>query len=313
VIFDEISRCRPEVQNKLFPIVHERKVQGLALESLEHRWAAMNPPPTDGAVDGWIGSEPLDAALADRFAFIVRMPAWSEFSIDDRRGVIAAGEAPLNALECAAFARRVEGGACGTRGLRDLVGRSDHGLRSHRRRSPRDRRVPLSPRRANYLRRNILAVHAVFASAGKSWDPSEATFLALASSMPRHAEGREVPVTKLKTAHREALKIATLDPLDPLRVVFATAEPLRRLEAACGASWASRPGEFSNVVIDVLAELHPGARDAAAAFIVEGAPRSPERDGRLASGGDVPPPRRDPKARGTRAVRRRRVGRRGVG
>jgi MoxR-like ATPase len=27
VIFDEISRCRPEVQNKLFPIIHERKVQ----------------------------------------------------------------------------------------------------------------------------------------------------------------------------------------------------------------------------------------------------------------------------------------------
>jgi MoxR-like ATPase len=25
VIFDEISRCRPDIQNKLFPIIHERK------------------------------------------------------------------------------------------------------------------------------------------------------------------------------------------------------------------------------------------------------------------------------------------------
>ena len=32
VIFDEISRCRPEIQNKLFSIIHERKVQGIALD-----------------------------------------------------------------------------------------------------------------------------------------------------------------------------------------------------------------------------------------------------------------------------------------
>ena len=43
VIFDEISRCRPEIQNKLFPIIHERKVQGIPLDGLRYRWAAMNP------------------------------------------------------------------------------------------------------------------------------------------------------------------------------------------------------------------------------------------------------------------------------
>lgn len=269
VIFDEISRCRPEVQNKLFPIVHERKVQGLPLESLEHRWAAMNPPCVDGGEDGWSGSEPLDAALADRFAFVVRMPAWSTFSIDERRAVIAAEERPLGSLECSAFARRIEGiraalGACETawgtaitdyvRIVVDLLATSE---------------IDLSPRRANYLRRNILAVHAVFASAGVTWDPSEATLLALAASIPQQAQGRDVPVMKLKTAHREAMKIATLDPADPLRLVLATTDPLRRLEVACGASWDSRATEFSNVVIDALAELRPGARDAAAAYIVE--------------------------------------------
>ena len=34
VIFDEISRCRPDIQNKLFPIIHERRAQGLLLEGL---------------------------------------------------------------------------------------------------------------------------------------------------------------------------------------------------------------------------------------------------------------------------------------
>ncbi len=34
VIFDEISRCRPDAQNKLFSVIHERRVQGLPLDGL---------------------------------------------------------------------------------------------------------------------------------------------------------------------------------------------------------------------------------------------------------------------------------------
>ena len=50
VFIDEISRARLDVQNRLFPIIHEKRVQGIALEALEHRWAAMNPPmPRDAA------------------------------------------------------------------------------------------------------------------------------------------------------------------------------------------------------------------------------------------------------------------------
>ena len=60
VIFDEISRCRPDIQNKLFPIIHERKVQGLPLVGLQYRWAAMNPPDRDEEDSGYLGSEPLD-------------------------------------------------------------------------------------------------------------------------------------------------------------------------------------------------------------------------------------------------------------
>jgi MoxR-like ATPase len=44
IFLDEISRCRPEVQNKLFSIVHERRAMGIALDGLRYRWAAMNPP-----------------------------------------------------------------------------------------------------------------------------------------------------------------------------------------------------------------------------------------------------------------------------
>jgi MoxR-like ATPase len=90
VIFDEISRCRPDIQNKLFPIIHERKVQGLLLEGLRYRWAAMNPPPHDDHENGYLGSEPLDTALADRFAFVVDMPRWTSLSEMEQMAVIQA-------------------------------------------------------------------------------------------------------------------------------------------------------------------------------------------------------------------------------
>jgi MoxR-like ATPase len=44
VFLDEISRCRVDLQNKLFPIIHDRHVQGQLLEDLVYRWSAMNPP-----------------------------------------------------------------------------------------------------------------------------------------------------------------------------------------------------------------------------------------------------------------------------
>src|SRR5207249_3762906 len=80
--FDEIARCRPDMQNKLFPIIHEKRVQGIALEKLVYRWSAMNPPPDEDNGDEifYRGSEPIDPALADRFAFIIEMPSWDRFS-----------------------------------------------------------------------------------------------------------------------------------------------------------------------------------------------------------------------------------------
>ncbi len=90
VIFDEISRCRPDIQNKLFPIIHERRAQGLLLESLRYRLAAMNPPSTDDSDSGYLGCEPLDPALADRFAYVVRMPDWEALSaVEQLRGIRA--------------------------------------------------------------------------------------------------------------------------------------------------------------------------------------------------------------------------------
>jgi MoxR-like ATPase len=92
IFIDEISRARPDIQNRLFPIIHERRVQGMLLAKLRFRWAAMNPTAAeDDDSPPYAGSLPLDVALADRFAFHVRMPDWRNFSEAQQEAVIRSG------------------------------------------------------------------------------------------------------------------------------------------------------------------------------------------------------------------------------
>ncbi|MBP3407151.1 MAG: MoxR family ATPase [Kiritimatiellae bacterium] len=115
VFMDEISRTRPELQNKLFPIIYEKRVQGRPLSRLVYRWAAMNPPPTDDELDEggalYLGSEPLDAALADRFPYIMSVPDWDDLTSAEQKKVLAdqfAGrhEFPVAIRELVAEARK---------------------------------------------------------------------------------------------------------------------------------------------------------------------------------------------------------------
>ena len=94
VLIDEISRCKPEHQNRLFALVHERRIQGIALSTLRFRWAAMNPPSGDqGGDDDYLGSEPLDPALADRFSLFVEPADWDRLNEQERRAIATpAGE-----------------------------------------------------------------------------------------------------------------------------------------------------------------------------------------------------------------------------
>ena len=50
VLVDEISRCKPEHQNRLFSLIYERRIQGMLLEKVLYRWAAMNPCSSDQGI-----------------------------------------------------------------------------------------------------------------------------------------------------------------------------------------------------------------------------------------------------------------------
>ena len=208
VLIDEISRCKPEHQNRLFSLVHERKVQGLALTKLRYRWAAMNPCSTDQSNgEDYLGAEPLDPALADRFAVILEVGDWDDLSDSDRQRVAnPAGEGVSSN----------DGGrlkAALTRWQADFAAQLDHCP------APlvhyvcavttalRDGGIRLSPRRARLITRTLLAATLVerLTADTLSSPASERLFRAvLDASLPQRAWGATPDADKVAAAHRLA-------------------------------------------------------------------------------------------------------------
>ncbi|MEM4368185.1 MAG: MoxR family ATPase [Candidatus Anstonellales archaeon] len=100
IFIDEISRCKPEIQNKFFSLIYEKKIYGIPLTNLVYRWAAMNPPKLDNIdiPESFVteGTYPLDAALADRFSYIIKFPNFYELKEEDRKKIIAINEENTN-------------------------------------------------------------------------------------------------------------------------------------------------------------------------------------------------------------------------
>ncbi len=201
VLIDEISRCKPEHQNRLFSLVHERRIQGLAMTKLRYRWAAMNPCSADqGGADVYEGSQALDQALADRFAFVVEVPDWADLSDADRLRVSdPRGEGTLSD----------DGGLLKERiaQARSLFEQLLHQLPSALQQYAviactllNDADIRLSPRRVRQLTRNLLAVTALNNGAC-----DESLFrLALEASIPHLAWGQRPDESTLQAAHHTA-------------------------------------------------------------------------------------------------------------
>lgn len=196
VLVDELNRCKPEHQNRFFSLVHERRIQGMKLPRLRYRWAAMNPA---GEENGYIGTEPLDPALADRFAFVVRVVDWDDLSSNEKLAVAdprGEGAISQDTGQLATFLAQCQKRFNGL--LEDLpieipvyavnvvTALAEGGVR-------------LSPRRARQLARNLVAATAV------SSIPQEKLFrLVLGMSLPQTATGEDIPAATIEAAHIQA-------------------------------------------------------------------------------------------------------------
>lgn len=79
ILVDEISRANPNMQNKWLEIIRSRRVMGKEIPNLRYIFAAMNPLT-------YLGANPLDAALADRFFLIINVP--NKFNREDLDEII---------------------------------------------------------------------------------------------------------------------------------------------------------------------------------------------------------------------------------
>jgi MoxR-like ATPase len=271
VFIDELSRARPDMLNRLFPIIHERVVQGMPLDALRHRWAAMNPPTRqDDAVAGqdYLGSEALDPALADRFGFVITVPAWAQLTEADQAAVITSqdtqpDDAARRAVQeaIALIERELPlvleyAGSAITDVVREVI------------RHAATLGVPLSGRRAAMLYRNIAAVHAARLAAQPAADIVESSWIAVSTSIPQRAQGIAVDDTRLMVAHDAAWKLARLSAGDPRRALATEPDPTRRAIRAAAMPQLSLQ-ERSAYVADALAHLPAGGRHALAHWLVE--------------------------------------------
>jgi MoxR-like ATPase len=260
VLFDEVSRCRPELQNKLFPLVHEKVAQGLPLTRLRHRWAAMNPPPSEQgrATDAvaYEGAEPLDVALADRFSFVLEVPALEQLPDADRRAVLLGGGRPApdagerlqGAVErCRALLPEAEREVLARAAAYVDVLAAKLAAAGH----------PLSTRRAVTLVRNVASLRAA-QQALRETDREDAFYAAARFSLPDAAWGRPVEGHVLLASHRAAWEAARLARGSPEYALLVETDPLRRIGLALTLKLP--PGEAGAVISDGFSALPRGDR-----------------------------------------------------
>lgn len=258
VFFDEISRCRPDLQNKLFPIIHEKRVIGMDLTDLRFRWAAMNPPSPDAADmnvgngEIYLGSEPLDPALTDRFPFIIPVPTWDQLTRADRRQLLSAGQAisseqPIEqdlvrlVNRCAELIPEIETEHHETLteyliSLLDLLEKA---------------KIPQSPRRARMLLHTMIAVHAArIILEGECASIDESAELALSYGLPQSAS--EVPPSPaaVLAAHNQAWDIASCLDDENWRIIMEESDYIKRVVIAEELGFEGE--DFSRLITQAL-------------------------------------------------------------
>jgi MoxR-like ATPase len=264
VFVDEINRTKPELQNKLFPIIHEKRVQGIPLEKLCYRWAAMNPPPMpdelEDNLDVYFGTEPLDPALADRFNFIIEVPSWQQLSNEEKHAILRdqfSGQHPFlvqpDVLMATAAGLIQQLQANPPKAIEEYVIYLLSLLEGQK--------IRCSARRATMLHRNILAVHASRMALYQvafpqlpvqviDWNTS--ALLALQYSLPQVAQGRKLDPVTLLTAHRQAWEVILIDAENPWRELLQIANPLERCVAAIQMGEKINDDDLSQLILEGL-------------------------------------------------------------
>ncbi len=255
VFFDEISRCRPDLQNKLFPIIHERRVVGVSLSQLRYCWSAMNPPSGDElnsitAQDYYLGSESLDPALLDRFPFVISVPSWRQMNKLERRRVVhsrlnGAGadgvllteliekcRAQIPIVESQYEEAAVDYILCAM----DLLERA---------------KLPQSPRRARMFEQMLIAIHAArCVLEGEDADFEQSAQIMLRYGLPQNATEVPPSLPTIYAIHKQAWELSSLMEDDIWRIILEEEDLVKRV--LLGVEHGVSDDELSRLVTQAL-------------------------------------------------------------
>jgi MoxR-like ATPase len=261
VLIDEISRCRPEHQNRLFSLIHERRIQGIRLDKLRYRWAAMNPPNLDqGGSEDYAGSEPLDPALADRFGLVVHSIDWDQLGEDEKRAVARPDGEGRRACDDGRLAAALsvwrsaflkDLARCPAHILDYVTTVADHLVSAG---------VWFSPRRVRLLTRSLLAARVVRGGLDEG-----VVLQVVTCSLPHRAWGAPPDEAAVRAAHRAAWETAARGEQAWVHRFLSAprlAEKVRILLASCPSE-----DEGTQAIGELLA-CEPACRVAAFAFAV---------------------------------------------
>jgi hypothetical protein len=223
----------------------------------------MNPVDREAEDDPYLGAEPLDAALADRFAFVVPMPDWRALRPGDQDRLLLSDLQPPDPAAAERFREVVL--ATRQRYL-EAVSRPELSMAVYVRHALRlldEANLRCSARRGTTLVRAIAAVRAT-----QLVDDDRAPLVALRMGLPQRASGGAIHEGKILAAHREALAAATAPADDPVRNLRSISDPLDRAAAALELRDVDTTAR-SGAVADAFADLRSGARHALALYAFE--------------------------------------------
>ena len=248
IFVDEISRCRPDMQNRLFPLIYDRKLQGAPLTKLKYRWSAMNPPPSEDDPNAYFGSFELDDAFADRYDWILRVP--TNLSANSRLAIIKGTQVADNASELLAEALRF------TRSRMHLM-EEIHGHNIARFFDSlfiilQRRKFGVSYRRIRMMYQNAIALVAT----GYYESISDALFRAVLYSLP-HNTSREIRGADIQPLVGMALKVQAIPVNDIRRKLLEETDEMKRVVLALQSK---NQDLITATVLDSYSALKPAER-----------------------------------------------------
>jgi len=215
VLLDEINRARLDIQNNYFQLIRNRSVQGKRVDTLRWVFSAMNPL-------SYAGTTPLDAALADRFAWVIKTPSFTIINEEDRHKIISNHTMD----DCPAlthwggikhvhidseirkdmeswFKKAAEIYQHYLSDCKDVIAYVDDVCISIST-SGKSKSGPVEGRRAGIILRNILSLAAVRDTYGLSGGLEAAASKALFHCFPNEAVDEAIPNEVILTAHEKA-------------------------------------------------------------------------------------------------------------